>query len=138
MPQDMQRGQSWQSWGSAEWSEQDWRQGSWRDDQWQSPRSKSHPVIPTPGNFKEDEQHYDTNRVGHLPLKKHIEASAWSRAKGIAGMDIKEITLPHLCRHGLGEFGQLHKPKMKAVCNQCSNHVVDHALVFRGISPCLS
>ena len=50
-----------------------------------------------------DEHYYDTNLVGHLPLKKHIEASAWSRAKGIAGMDIKDITLPHLGRHG--EFG---------------------------------
>ena len=85
--------------------DQDWHKGSWRQDQWQSPRHKDHPVIPTPSNFKEDEHHYDTNLLGHLPLKKHMEASAWSRAKGIAGMDIKQITLPHLCRHGLGEFG---------------------------------
>ena len=51
----MQRGQPWQSWGSAEWSDQDWHRSSWREDQWQSPHRKDYPVIPTPGNFKEDE-----------------------------------------------------------------------------------
>ena len=96
----MQRGQPWQSWGTSEWSDQEWRKGHWREDQLQPHRSSDNPVIPTPSNFKED-----TNLIGHLPRETHVEPSAWSRAKGIAGMDIKQITLPHLCRHGLGEFG---------------------------------
>ena len=38
-------------------------------------------------------------------LKKNVEPTAWSRAKGIAGMDIRDVTIAHLSRRGLDEFG---------------------------------
>ena len=88
------RGRSWQSWGTSEWPEHEWRSGYWREEAWQ-PTRNDNPAIPTPGRFK---------------LATCHSESTWShrhgnRAKGIAGMDIKQITLPQLCRHGPGEFG---------------------------------
>ena len=46
--------------------------------------------MPIPNNFKEDDEHYDSNVVFKSTLKKYIEPTAWSRAKGIAGMDVRE------------------------------------------------
>ena len=61
--------------------------------------------MPIPNNFKEDDEHYDSNVVFKSTLKKYIEPTAWSRAKGIAGMDVREISIAHLYRRGLDEFG---------------------------------
>ena len=58
-----------------------------------------------PKNFREDEDHYDANPVFKATLKKFIEPTAWSRAKGIAGMDVRDISVAHLCRRGLDEYG---------------------------------
>ncbi|CAE7679264.1 unnamed protein product [Symbiodinium sp. CCMP2592] len=53
----------------------------------------------------EDPDHYDTNLVFKATLKRTIEPTAWSRAKGLAGMDVRDVTVAHLCRHGMEEFG---------------------------------
>ena len=58
-----------------------------------------------PKSFKEDDEHYDSNLVFKSTLKKNVEPTAWSRAKGIAGMDIQDVTVAHLSRRGLDEFG---------------------------------
>ncbi|CAE7824317.1 unnamed protein product [Symbiodinium sp. CCMP2592] len=60
---------------------------------------------PLPSQFKEDPEHYDTNLVFKSTLRKNVEPTAWSRAKGLAGMDIRDVTVAHLCRHGMEEFG---------------------------------
>ncbi|CAE7653106.1 unnamed protein product [Symbiodinium sp. CCMP2592] len=60
---------------------------------------------PLPSQFKEDPEHYDTNLVFKSTLRKYVEPTAWSRAKGLAGMDIRDVTVAHLCRHGMEEFG---------------------------------
>ncbi|CAE7705352.1 tauD [Symbiodinium sp. CCMP2592] len=52
-----------------------------------------------------DSEHYDTNLVFKSTLRKNVEPTAWSRAKGLAGMDIRDVTVAHLCRHGMEEFG---------------------------------
>ncbi|CAE7805157.1 unnamed protein product [Symbiodinium sp. CCMP2592] len=52
-----------------------------------------------------DPDHYDTNLVFKATLKRTIEPTAWSRAKGLAGMDVRDVTVAHLCRHGMEEFG---------------------------------
>ncbi|CAE7585140.1 unnamed protein product [Symbiodinium sp. CCMP2592] len=61
--------------------------------------------VPLPSQFSEDPDHYDTNLVFKATLKRTIEPTAWSRAKGLAGMDIRDVTVAHLCRHGMEEFG---------------------------------
>ena len=61
--------------------------------------------VPLPKSFKEDNEHYDSNLVFKAILKKNVEPTAWSRTKAIAGMDIRDITINHLSRRGLDEFG---------------------------------
>eukprot|EP00439_Symbiodinium_sp_Y106_P042210 s5470_g5.t1 len=61
--------------------------------------------VPLPKSFKEDEEHYDSNLVFKATVKKNVEPTAWSRATGIAGMDIRDVTIAHLSRRGLDEFG---------------------------------
>ena len=61
--------------------------------------------VPLPKSFKEDDDHYDSNLVFKATLNKNVEPTAWSRAKGVAGMDIRDITIAHLSRRGLDEFG---------------------------------
>ncbi|CAE7207108.1 unnamed protein product, partial [Symbiodinium sp. KB8] len=56
--------------------------------------------------FKEDDEHYDANLVFKSTLRKTVEPSAWSRAKGLAGMDIRDVTVAHLSRRGLEEYGR--------------------------------
>ncbi|CAE7852809.1 unnamed protein product, partial [Symbiodinium necroappetens] len=58
-----------------------------------------------PAAFKEDGEHYDANLVFKSTLRKTVEPSAWSRAKGLAGMDIRDVTVAHLSRRGLEEYG---------------------------------
>ncbi|CAE7564879.1 unnamed protein product [Symbiodinium sp. CCMP2592] len=50
-----------------------------------------------------DPDHYDTNLVFKATLKRTIEPTAWSRAKGLAGMDVRDVTVAHL--YGMEEFG---------------------------------
>ena len=61
--------------------------------------------VPVPAAFKEDGEHYDANLVFKSTLRKTVEPSAWSRAKGLAGMDIRDVTVAHLSRRGLEEYG---------------------------------
>ncbi|CAE7626873.1 unnamed protein product [Symbiodinium sp. CCMP2592] len=49
--------------------------------------------VPIPSQFKEDSEHYDTNLVFKSTLRKNVEPTAWSRAKGLAGMDVRDVTL---------------------------------------------
>ena len=60
--------------------------------------------VPVPATFKEDGEHYDTNLVFKSTLRKTVEPSAWSRAKGLAGMDIRDVTVAHLSRRGMEEY----------------------------------
>ena len=60
--------------------------------------------VPLQKNFKEDTEHYDSTLVFKSTLKKVVEPTAWSRAKGVAGMDIRDVTVVHLSRRGLDEF----------------------------------
>ncbi|CAE7921041.1 unnamed protein product, partial [Symbiodinium necroappetens] len=55
--------------------------------------------------LKQDGEHYDANLVFKSTLRKTVEPSAWSRAKGLAGMDIRDVTVAHLSRRGLEEYG---------------------------------
>ena len=61
--------------------------------------------VPVPASFKEDGEHYDTTLVFKSTLRKTVEPSAWSRAKGLAGMDIRDVTVAHLSRRGMEEYG---------------------------------
>ena len=61
--------------------------------------------VPIPSSFKEDDEHYDSNLVFKSTLRKTVEPSAWSRAKGLAGMDIRDVTVAHLSRRGMEEYG---------------------------------
>ena len=45
------------------------------------------------------------------PHGKYVEATSWSRAKGIAGMDIQGVTVAHLSRRGMDEFGLRGLPR---------------------------
>ncbi|CAE7874802.1 unnamed protein product [Symbiodinium necroappetens] len=53
----------------------------------------------------EDGEHYDTNLVFKSTLRKTVEPSAWSRAKRLAGMDIRDVTVAHVSRRGMEEYG---------------------------------
>ncbi|OLP86627.1 hypothetical protein AK812_SmicGene32253 [Symbiodinium microadriaticum] len=46
-----------------------------------------------------------TSSMHWATLRKTVEPSAWSRAKGLAGMDIRDVTVAHLSRRGLEEYG---------------------------------
>ena len=69
------------------------------------PEHKSPARAPVPSTFKEDEEHYDANLVFKSTLRKTVEPSAWSRAQGLAGMDIRDVTVAHLSRRGMEEYG---------------------------------
>ncbi|CAE7940268.1 unnamed protein product, partial [Symbiodinium sp. KB8] len=53
----------------------------------------------------EDGEHYDSTLVCKSTLRKTVEPSAWSRAEGLAGMDIRDVTVAHLSRRGMEEYG---------------------------------
>ncbi|CAE7602690.1 unnamed protein product, partial [Symbiodinium necroappetens] len=70
-----------------------------------SPTDSARASRKTSSGSVEDEEHYDANLVFKSTLRKTVEPSAWSRAKGLAGMDIRDVTVAHLSRRGMEEYG---------------------------------
>ena len=80
---------NWSSW-------KDYQSSSWS--QWSSYGS------PLPSSWKPDDTHHDSNLVHGYPLFRTIQPTAWTRKKGIHGLDPLEIPVHQLCRYGLQEF----------------------------------
>ena len=80
---------NWSSWN-------DHQSSSWS--QWSSYRS------PLPSSWKPDDTHHDSHLVHGYPLFRTIQPTAWTRKKGIHGLDPLEIPVHQLCRYGLQEF----------------------------------
>ena len=80
---------NWSSWN-------DHQSSSWS--QWSSYR------LPLPSSWKPDDTHHDSHLVHGYSLFRTIQPTAWTRKKGIHGLDPLEIPVHQLCRYGLQEF----------------------------------
>ena len=77
---------------------------SWKDYQNSSWSQWSSYGPPLPSSWKQDEAHHDSNLAHGYPLFRTIQPTAWSRKKGIHGLDPLELPVHQLCRYGLQEF----------------------------------
>ena len=97
---------------SRSWSRQYWN--NWEDhsySQWQpnshsqAPPSLSPSFTPDlPAHWKETDVHYGENGLHGYPLFKTIQHTAWSRKRGLHGMDPVQVPLLALCRYQSQEF----------------------------------
>ena len=96
-------------WSAQSWANNGWQQSGWEDttNQWcesdnrcgydsrQSTLGKSQGDTELPSRFKPSKNYLDETLVYRSTLKRYIEPSAWSRAKGIAGKPVKLTDLTH-------------------------------------------
>ena len=92
-------------WSAQSWATSGWQQSGWGDstNQWfeadhrcgydsrQSTLGKNQGDTELPSHFKPSENDLDETLVYRSTLKRYIEPSAWSRAKGIAGKPAQDI-----------------------------------------------
>ena len=60
--------------------------------------------LKTPPSWSPSATHFDTSLVGHLPLPRTIEATSWSRSRGLAGMPIFDVRVHQLAYRGVQEW----------------------------------
>ena len=104
---------AWQpSWNrrdqSSGWRDSYPQQGYWQNryEDYTS-EDKSKPLFDSsdphlPSSFTPDEQHLDTSQP--VPLYRYVQATAWSRNTGIAGLPIHQVPLSAITRMGLQEW----------------------------------
>ena len=51
------------------------------------PQLVGNPTLPLPNSWSTTNDHYDANALHGLTFRKQIEATQWSRKKGVAGKD---------------------------------------------------
>ena len=117
----MNASSSWQWSDASQWSQGHWDSGYQRDKTWWSAHtpaenaaepqdtiSKHSPRVPVPETFKQNSEYYDSQVLYKQTFKKYVEPTAWSRSRGLAGMDVRDVSVAHICRRGMEEFGLRH------------------------------
>ena len=69
----------------------------------QSTLGKNQGDADLPSHFKPSKNYLDETLVYRSTLKRYIEPSAWSRAKGIAGKPVQDAKLTDLTHKGIQE-----------------------------------
>jgi hypothetical protein len=90
---------------SQRWSTQAWNtwDNTWDDSAWPTHQDWSwKPVIPS--HWSPSSTHYDENVMHGYPMYRQIQPTAWSRKRGLHGMDPLQVPLAALCRYGTQEF----------------------------------
>eukprot|EP00439_Symbiodinium_sp_Y106_P072482 s1178_g13.t1 len=64
----------------------------------------SNPALPLPNSWSTTNECYDGNVVHGLTFRKHIEATQWSRKKGVAGKDPLNIPVQEFLLHGVSDW----------------------------------
>ena len=105
-------------WNAQSWAASDWQQSSWDDlaTQWydpehrygydsrQSTMGQNQGDAELPPHFKSSNNYLGETLVYRSTLKRYIEPSAWSRAKGIAGKPVQDVKLTDLTHKGIQEW----------------------------------
>ena len=117
----MNTSSSWQWSDASQWSQGHWDSGYQPDKTWWSAHtpaenaaepqdtiSKHSPRVPVPETFKQNSEYYDSQVLYKQTFKKYVEPTAWSRSRGLAGMDVRDVSVAHICRRGMEEFGLRH------------------------------
>ena len=105
-------------WSAQSWANSGWQQSGWEDttNQWresdnrygydsrQSTLGKSQGDTELPSHFNPSKNYLDETLVYRSTLKRYIEPSAWSRAKGIAGKPVQGVKLTDLTHKGVQEW----------------------------------
>ena len=105
-------------WNAQSWAASGWQQSGWDDftSQWydsehkygydsrQSTLGKNQGDADLPSHFKPSKNYLDETLVYRSTLKRYIEPSAWSRAKGIAGKPVQDVRLTDLTHKGIQEW----------------------------------
>ena len=112
---------SWRWSEDAQWTQGRWDSGYQQDKTWWSSHtpaddtpepkdsiSKHKPRVPVPEAFKQTSEYYDSEALYKQTFKRYVEPTAWSRSRGLAGMDVRDVTVAHICRRGMEEFGLRH------------------------------
>ena len=87
---------------SQQWKSQQWKKLD--DSSWQSQDDWSWtPTIPA--RWQQTPTHYDETVLHGYSMYRTIQPTAWSRKRGLHGMDPLQVPLVALCRHGAQEFG---------------------------------
>ena len=90
---------------SQRWSSQAWNtwDNTWEDSAWPTHQDWSwKPAIPS--HWSPSSTHYDENVMHGYPMYRQIQLTAWSRKRGLHGMDPLQVPLAALCRYGTQEF----------------------------------
>ena len=93
------------SWSHHRWNNlEDNSYSSWQSHS-QAPQSFSPSFAPDiPTHWRETDVHYDETCLHGYPLFKTIQPTAWSRKRGLHGMDPMQAPLAALCRYQSQEF----------------------------------
>ena len=62
------------------------------------------PTLPLPNSWSTTNDHYDANAVHGLTFRKQIDATQWSRKKGVAGKDPLNIPAQEFLFHGVSDW----------------------------------
>ena len=68
------------------------------------PQLVGNPTLPLPNSWSTTNDHYDANAVHGLTFRKQIEATQWSRKKGVAGKDPLNIPVQEFLFHGVSDW----------------------------------
>ena len=60
--------------------------------------------MPLPNSWSTTNDHYDANALHGLTFRKQIEATQWSRKKGVAGKDPLNIPVQEFLFHGVSDW----------------------------------
>ena len=105
-------------WNAQSWAASGWQQSGWdgSTNQWyesehrygydsrQSTLGKNQGDADLPSHFKPSKNYLGETLVYRSTLKRYIEPSAWSRAKGIAGKPVQDVKLTDLTHKGIQEW----------------------------------
>ena len=105
-------------WNAQSWATSGWQQSGWDDstshwydseqkygyDSRQSTLGKNQGDADLPSHFKPSKNYLDETLVYRSTLKRYIEPSAWSRAKGITGKTVQDVKLTDLTHKGIQEW----------------------------------
>ena len=101
-------------WNAQSWAASGWQQSGWYDstNQWYESehrygydsRQSTLGDADLPSHFKPSKNYLDETLVYRSTLKRYIDPSAWSRAKGIAGKPVQDVKLTDLTHKGIQEW----------------------------------
>ena len=109
----MSRPWSAQSWATSGWQQSSWEESAnqwyeadhrYGDDSRQSTLGKNQGDAELPSHVRPSKNYLDETLVYRSTLKRYIEPSAWSRAKGIAGKPVQDVKLTDLTHKGTQEW----------------------------------